>query len=158
MTGTPTSYEVHTPPNVNRLTQARTATLTAMLFAALGLFLFSLSMGKLLNHDEHMYIASAALLAREGALPYRDYPYFQMPGLIFAYAPLLLTTNNALLIARSFSTLCSLALLAVLFYAGYDRFRAWPVSLRWPVAAAAVAFVLANPVFPYTSRLSWNHD
>src|SRR3954452_636025 len=152
------SPDVEIKSAVHARSRARTAAVTSLFIAGIGLLLFSLSMGKLLNHDEHMYVGGAALLARQGALPYRDYPYFQMPGLVFAYAPLLLATDNLLLVARSLSTLCGLGLLGVLFYAAYDRFRAWPVSLRWPVAAAAVAFVVANPVFRYTSGLAWNHD
>src|SRR3954470_9477005 len=44
------------------------------------------AMSKPLDHDEHQFIASGALLARRGLLPYRDYPYFHMPYLAGAYA------------------------------------------------------------------------
>src|SRR5207248_10562117 len=48
----------------------------------------TLGMTKRLDHDEHQFISSAVLLARDGLLPYRDYPYFHMPYLIAVYAAL----------------------------------------------------------------------
>src|SRR5690349_6190270 len=52
------------------------------------LILLGLSLCKRLDHDEHQFIASATLLARRGLLPYRDYPYFHMPHMVFIYAAL----------------------------------------------------------------------
>ena len=42
-------------------------------------------MRKELSHDEQMYVAGGELPA-QGLLPYRDYPYLQMPNLAFTYA------------------------------------------------------------------------
>jgi hypothetical protein len=41
-----------------------------------------------LNHDEHQFVAPSVLLLREGLLPYRDYPFFHTPNLVFVFAPL----------------------------------------------------------------------
>src|SRR2546429_6024709 len=40
--------------------------------------LFRSALHKQLNHDENMYVGSGFLL-QTGQLPYKDYPYFQMP-------------------------------------------------------------------------------
>src|SRR3982751_2501664 len=55
----------------------------SIVFLPLLLSLLGLSLFKRLDHDEHQFIASAALLARRGLLPYRDYPYFHMPHMVF---------------------------------------------------------------------------
>ena len=72
-----------------------------ILFSALTilLLLFARAMFKRLDHDEHQFIASAALLARRSLLPYRDYPHFHMPYLIVIYAMLLKLTDHLLLAA-----------------------------------------------------------
>ncbi|MHC4359168.1 MAG: hypothetical protein ACYSTQ_10270, partial [Planctomycetota bacterium] len=57
-------------------------------FTAVFVLLFSLSMQKGLAHDEDQFIASGALLAKELILPYKDYPYFHMPNLVFVYGML----------------------------------------------------------------------
>ena len=50
--------------------------------------LFHLSMQHGVNHDEHQFVASGALLTRNGLLPYLDYAYFHAPYLVFIYAAL----------------------------------------------------------------------
>jgi hypothetical protein len=50
----------------------------ALLVGAL-LLLWGLNMRRGLNHDEHQFVASGALLARNGLLPYRDFVYFHVP-------------------------------------------------------------------------------
>ena len=55
--------------------------------------LWAIAMGRGLNVDEHQFVASGALLAREGLLPYRDYPFFHTPDLSFVYALLFRCTD-----------------------------------------------------------------
>ena len=57
------------------------------------------------DHDEHQFVASATLLARHGLLPYRDYPYFHVPYLVFVDAGLFRITPYLLLAAQFFSAL-----------------------------------------------------
>src|SRR5437868_2817504 len=70
-----------------------------------GLLLLGLSMTKRLDHDEHQFIASGVLWARRGLLPYRDYPYFHMPYMVFVYGLLFKLSDHLLLVARVFTVL-----------------------------------------------------
>ena len=45
-----------------------------------------LGMTKGLSHDEHQHVAAGALIAREGLMPYRDFPHFHTPYLAYVYA------------------------------------------------------------------------
>src|SRR5205085_8843685 len=70
----------------------------AVVLGVLAVLLLSRSMHHDLDHDEHQFVASAALLARRGLLPYRDYPYFHTPGLVFVYAAIFKTCTSHLLL------------------------------------------------------------
>src|SRR2546423_10484824 len=89
---------------------ARVVTL-ALLFV----LLFSAAMFKRVDHDEQQFVASAALLARKGLLPYRDYPYFHVPYLVYAYAAVFAFCGRLLLGARVVSTICGFAIVAVVY-------------------------------------------
>jgi hypothetical protein len=52
-------------PGADARSAARTATI-AVFFGALAAFLLALAAHKPLDHDEHQFVASGALLAREG--------------------------------------------------------------------------------------------
>lgn len=138
--------------------RAIVALAAALLFSAFALLLFGASMAKELSHDEHMYVSAGALVARQGLLPYRDYPYFQMPNLVFVYGALFSANSDLLLVARLFSTFCSLGTLALLFYTGYDLHRASGAWQGILVGTAASLLLLLNPIFIYSSGLAWNHD
>ena len=55
---------------------------TGAFFALITVSLFAIAMCRGLSRDEHQFIAAGALLATEGLLPYRDFPYFHVPNLI----------------------------------------------------------------------------
>jgi 4-amino-4-deoxy-L-arabinose transferase-like glycosyltransferase len=97
------------------------------------------------------------LLARDGLLPYRDYPYFHMPNLVWVYAALFQLTNQYLLMARLFSALCACGLLALVAFVTY-RLAPAPSTRRVALACGAVALLMTNPLFTYTAGLAWNHD
>ena len=50
------------------------AGLAAVWLAIVFVLLLGLNMRRGLNHDEHQFVASAALIARQDMLPYRDFP------------------------------------------------------------------------------------
>ena len=79
------------------MTRGTTAALALFLFA----LLFGAAMSKRLDHDEHQFVASGALLARQSLLPYRDFPYFHMPYLVGLYALFFRASDHLLLAARS---------------------------------------------------------
>lgn len=128
------------------------------------LFLFVLAavlllvMGKALDHDEHQFVASGALLARRSLLPYRDYPYFHTPILVLVYGGLFRLSDHLLLTARLFCGACAVGMAAVLFIFTYCRFRSLSFWPRFAAGAGAVLLLLANPLFSQTSGRAWNHD
>jgi hypothetical protein len=131
--------------------------ITALFSAVLLLTLHS-NMLKGFNHDEHMYVAGGALLAREGLIPYRDFPYFQMPNLPLLYAATFLFNSNLLFSARLFSTLCALVIAATLFWIGWRASSSYPTPIRLLIGTCSTLLLLANPVYFYASGLAWNHD
>jgi 4-amino-4-deoxy-L-arabinose transferase-like glycosyltransferase len=131
--------------------------LVAFAFFAIVVLLFARTAARELNHDEHQFIAPPVLLLREGLLPYRDYPYFHMPNLIFVFAPLFATTSHLFLAARSFNTFCAALLLLIVFATAARRFRAME-EMRWVIALSFVLVLSLNPFFRYTAGRAWNHD
>lgn len=134
------------------------ATFVVGFFAVLLALTWNQAMGKALNHDENMYVASGVLLSRAGLLPYRDYPYFQMPLLTFVYAGLFALSSHLLLAARLFSVACALGSSAVLFYVAWRAFEDRPLAIRLAAGAAGALLFIMSPLFVYTSGLAWNHD
>ena len=119
---------------------------------------FSLSMGKGLTHDEHQHVAAGALLARESLLPYRDFPYFHTPHLVFVYGWLFRTGGYFMLKARAFSAVCAALTAGVLFAAAWHALRRWKQPARWIGSLSALALLLCNPLFGKASGQAWNHD
>src|SRR5213592_5144867 len=60
---------------------------TALIFAALTLWLLAIAIVRPLSVDESQYVAATALVGR-GLLPYRDFAYLQTPLQPFVFAPL----------------------------------------------------------------------
>src|SRR5512136_364663 len=98
------------------------------------------------NHDEDQFIASARLLLDEGLLPYRDYPYFHTPYLVFVYALLFaLTGNYNLLAARLFSAVCATASVMLVFWMVLYFFRNHHWKYRYLAAVGIFFLYLPNP-------------
>src|SRR5438132_1101901 len=72
-----------------------------------------------LNHDEHQFLAPAELWARNGLLPYRDFPMFHMPNLVFVYGLLCKTTVYKLLATRIFCGVCAWLVLVFIVVRSY---------------------------------------
>ena len=125
---------------------------------AFGVVLFAMSMSKHLDHDEHQFVAPGALLARAGLLPYRDYPYFHVPYLLFLYAALDRVTSHLLLAARVTSVAGGTAILMSLFAVAYRAFARLGRRAAWAAGLVAGGALLTNPVFTATSGRAWNHD
>lgn len=119
---------------------------------------FSRIMELNLDHDEHQFVTSGVLLARDGLLPYKDYAYFHVPLLTFIYGAIFQETSYYLLAARSFSTLCSSLLLVSLFVFAYRHFASYGSKRALLVAGAVTLLLSSAPIFIYTSGRAWNHD
>ena len=121
------------------------------------LLLFVRALARPLNHDEHQFIAPAALLLHRGLLPYLDFPFFHTPDLILIFAALFATTTHYLLAARAFNAGCAALLLLLLFAFTIRRFRA--VSEKnWSIGFGVVLLLSLNPFFRFTAGRAWNHD
>jgi 4-amino-4-deoxy-L-arabinose transferase-like glycosyltransferase len=120
--------------------------------------LFARSMSRFFDLDEHQFVVPPVLLGQEGLLPYRDYPYFHMPGLVYLSAPLLAWAPDKLLAARLISVVCGFATLVLLFRVGWRLLRHLPDSTRWLVAGGVVLTFSCSRLFTYTSGWAWNHD
>ena len=120
--------------------------------------LFARGVDRDLNHDEHQFLAPGAILAWQGAQPYRDYPLFHLPNAIFAYAATTGLTGDVILGAKLWSILSSCALVAMVVFVAMRRdafaFRAGSVLL----AAGAVSLMLFDPLFCVTAGKTWNHE
>lgn len=148
---------------INRLSSPRVLlALTVLLFLFTAALTFNRAMLRELNHDENYFVASGKLLADQGLLPYRDFPYSHLPNLAFVYALIFKITDRLLFAARVFSVICANLLLWILFgliYRLFSREQHWlPQPLRFLLAASGVLFLAANPLFSYTSGLAWSHD
>ncbi|MCS6825175.1 MAG: hypothetical protein NZ553_01035 [Caldilinea sp.] len=120
--------------------------------------LLGLNMRRGLNHDEHQFVAGAALMARHGLLPYADFPYFHVPAQMLLNAALFTVFDRFLLTARLVSVVSGWLSLALLWGLGFVYA---PYSRRWSkfgYALAGVATLMAAPMFVHTSGRAWNHD
>jgi len=131
--------------------------------SCLFLFILALNISRAVradyNHDEDQYIASARLLLDEGLLPYRDYPYFHTPYLVFIYAQLFaLTGSYNLLVARLLSAVCASVTVMLVFWIVLHFFRNHSWVSRWLAAIGTLFLYLPNPLFAATAGFSWNHN
>lgn len=131
---------------------------TGVFLLILFLLLLNLGMEKPLDHDEHQFVASAALYARDGLLPYRDYPYFHQPYLVFIYGAIFQFSERLLLSARLFSILCAFATLSLVFGLFYRRFSSEVFPKRFLMTAGGIIMLIGSPLFAHTAGLAWNHD
>ncbi len=128
------------------------------LLALSALTLFGVAMSRPLNHDEHQFIASGALVGLHGLLPYRDFPFFHTPLQPFVYGALFRFTDHLLLAGRVFSTALMSLAGGVVFLAAWRLFKGWGEIVRIGLATAAGLAFLANPLIVYTACRAWNHS
>ena len=129
-----------------------------LLLLALGLLLWGLNMRRGLNHDEHQFIAGAALMARDGLTPYVDFPSFHMPLLSQVYALRFRFSPALLLTARAVSVVSAWVTLGLLLWLGYRVLARQSAWLRLLHGAAGATLLAFTPLFVYTSGRAWNHD
>ncbi|GJM23009.1 MAG: hypothetical protein DHS20C15_29240 [Planctomycetota bacterium] len=125
--------------------------------ALLGL-LISKAVLRPLSHDEHQFVAPAALWWREGLLPYLDYPHFHAPYSVFLNALPMALSDHLLLGVRVLSALCAFGFLLLLHRALHSAARRRGLTHGLWLADAAVVLAVAQPLFAYTTALAWNHD
>ena len=120
--------------------------------------LFGLNMRRGLNHDEHQFVGSAVLLARDGLLPYANFAYFHVPGQTLLNAALFALFDHYLLAARTLAVMSSWLGLALILVSGL-RFAPFAGGwARFGYALAGVVALMSAPIFVFTSGRAWNHD
>lgn len=127
-------------------------------FAAVSLLMFAGAMGRNLNHDEHQFLVPGALLARNALHPFRDFPIFHLPNLVFVYSALDRLFDRPLFVARSFSALCATLSSVLIFHFCWNRTCSKPVQWRLAFAVGAALLLIFDPLFAYTTGRTWNHD
>jgi drug/metabolite transporter superfamily protein YnfA len=136
--------------------------ITVLAFAIVCAIVFPLVLGmgmsRGLNHDEHQHIAAGALIAREGLVPYRDFPHFHTPYLSYAYAALFRSTDQLLNSARLLSAVCATAILGVIGAFGYVLFRKRGRRTAWMVSGGSVVLAVTTMLFTQTAGRAWNHE
>jgi hypothetical protein len=152
-------------PGTGRPRSQWNALKTIQVILVICLFMFSLALNVSravradYAHDEDQFITSARLLLDEGLLPYRDYPYFHTPYMVFVYALLFsLTGNYNLLAARLFSAICATASVMLVFWMALYFLRKHSKIFRYLVAIGIVFLYLPNPLFAATAGIAWNHN
>lgn len=145
------------PPGVN-------TTLAVMLTAAVVFTAFfqdhiAASLARQVFRDEHQFIASAAVWGRQGAWPYRDFPYFHVPYLIPIYWLLFSQWPNLLEGARVLNAVAGgLAGGALFFVALRELSRRGTPWLGLLLATGLACLYWGASLFRFTSGLAWNHD
>ncbi|HZL36410.1 MAG TPA: hypothetical protein VFC78_13910 [Tepidisphaeraceae bacterium] len=119
---------------------------------------FSISIRRKIDVDEHAFIASGALLARRFLLPYRDYHYNHMPTEVIVYALLFKLCDHLLLAARLFQASCAAMLATVILVVSYRAFDGHPPRRRLLAALGMGLLMASHPLFTRTAGLAWNHD
>ena len=128
-----------------------------LLFLFIALTLFAIAMSRGLGRDENQFVAAGAVLAQHGLLPYRDYPYFHVPNLVFVYAALFRCSNYLLLTSRLFSVFCSLCLLLIIYAFTAGKLEHLSKGKRFGITAAVTICAFADPLFRGTCWRAWNH-
>ncbi len=110
-----------------------------------------------LIRDEHQFLAGAYLIAERGLQPYRDFASFHMPNLLYLQGGLFALTDYPFLAARTFSALCSIGIVVLLFVAA-NSLAPEGRSERWVVVSLGCAVLFANSeLFMAAAGYVWNH-
>src|SRR6478672_5539385 len=107
---------------------------TGLFLACMFGLLFTLSMHRRMSHDEHQFIASAVLVAREQLAPYRDFAYFHVPNQTYLWALFYHFTDYYLLVARAFCAVCGWLILVVIFVVVMQLWQGYPNRVRLALA------------------------
>jgi hypothetical protein len=135
----------------------RAFVLAAALLTFFAATLFALAVGRGLNIDEHGFVSTGVLLAREGSLPFRDYAWVHTPNLTFLYALAFRFSDHLLLSARALSVLCTLGMLGLVAFAAWRELGQYPERTRSLLVLGAVLLLFSNPLTRYVCWRAWNH-
>jgi len=127
-------------------------------FSILLLQSFAYSMLIHIDHDEHQYLTSGYLLAKEGLLPYFHYPYFQLPNITFLYALLAVSTDYLLFGARLLTAFFGWGVGVVLYRIILHLFDNQKLWQKHGLASTFTILLFLNPLFNYAAWKAWTHS
>lgn len=125
---------------------------------AASVLLFARAMDRDLNHDEHQFLTPGALLTRQHVLPYRDYPLFHLPNLVYIYGSLLRVTDHYVLAAKVLSVLASIGVLGIILLRATRRSPFGSTLWTLPIGLALALLLITDPLFLWTAGKTWNHE
>lgn len=134
------------------------AACAVLLLLVVGVVLAGVALPREVDHDEHQFVASGVLLARFGLLPYRDYPYFHLPNLVYLYGLVDLVAASPLLAGRLVSLGFALLSLGLVYWLVWSELEKARLLLRISMAGSAVVLMAFSPLSFYTVGRAWNHD
>ena len=134
------------------------AACAVLLMLVVGAVLAGVALPREVDHDEHQFVASGVLLARHGLLPYRDYPYFHLPNLVYLYGLINLVAASPLLAGRMASLGFALLSLGLVYWLVWSELEKAEPLLRVSMAGSAVVLMAFSPLSFYTVGRAWNHD
>lgn len=149
------------PPAEDIVTQGQKlilAVVSLALLASLAAFHLEAAQRRPFDHDEQLQVTGGALLARQGLLPYRDYPCEHLPYLAPVLALIYDHTDNLLASARTFNAACGVALVALVYALTWAALKEMPFWLRLMVSAATAVYMTMNAMFVFSSGRADNHD
>lgn len=129
--------------------------------AVLGLLLvamFARGMGIRLNHDEQQFVAAGRMLQLHGLLPYRDFPFFHTPILVWIDGAIDSHTDYLLLAGRGLSVAFGWISLCIIFGMGLVLLRRLSPPARWGLSLAVCGLLFVNPIFAYAYFRAWNQS
>ncbi|MCX6071826.1 MAG: hypothetical protein NTU91_13385 [Chloroflexi bacterium] len=130
----------------------------ALFLLLAGVVLFDRAIAQPFSHDENQFVSAGWWLARQGLLPYLDFPYHHMPYQIPLNALAVWLCPYILLSGRIVSWLAAWLASMLLFAAVWREFRQRSRSTAWLAAGSAVAVFVSQPIVAYTTGQAWNHD
>lgn len=126
----------------------------ALIVLGAWLLTFARTVDRDLNHDEHQFLAPAALVSREGLAPWRDFPLYHLPNLVYAYAAADWLSGDLVLGAKLVNFAATASVIAAIVAISLRR-RGWGGIC---IALTAVLLLLSDPLFRYTAGKTWNHE
>lgn len=130
----------------------------ALFFAAAFPLVLTVAMTSSLSHDEDQHIAAGALVAREGLLPYRDFPCLHTPNLALLYGVIFRGTDYLMLAARLVSAVSASAIVGLVAAIAWTVFRCRGRIAAWAAAVGAAVLCVFARNFATTTGLAWNQE
>lgn len=107
-----------------------------------------------LNHDEHQFLAPAALVGRDGLLPWKDFPLYHLPNLVYAYAATDRLAGDLVLGAKLLNFVASAAVIVAIMALAARR-AGWRGLI---IGLSGVLLLLSDSLYRYTAGKTWNHE